>query len=71
MAYPFILVLYDATKHRAFWLDVQTYVEEQEIDFDAAAGKTVTLRIPTQNELSLRAIDRFREMSLARMETPS
>lgn len=27
-SYPFILVLYDAQRHRGFWLDVQNYVDE-------------------------------------------
>jgi hypothetical protein len=62
---PFILVLYDAQKHRAFWVDVQSYVQTHE-PLEQADQETVTLRIPTDNTLTVRAIDRFREMSLAR-----
>ena len=65
--HPFILVLYDACKHRAFWLDVQTYVDERELQEDASS-ESVTLRIPSDNKLTLRAVDLFRKMSLARME---
>lgn len=64
VAHPFILVLYDARKHRAFWIDVQVYVDEHPID----DRDTVTIRIPTANKLDLRAIDRFRSMSLARQD---
>jgi hypothetical protein len=67
--HPFILVLYDAARHCAYWLDIQSYVEEQrELDEDPASD-TVTLRIPIQNRLSVRAIDRFRRMSLARIRS--
>lgn len=62
VAHPFILVLYDAQKHRAFWIDVQRYVDEHVIE----DKETVAIWIPTKNRLSLFAIDRFRKMSLAR-----
>jgi hypothetical protein len=62
VAHPFILVLYDAQKHSAFWIDVQTYIDEHGID----DRKTATVRIPTKNRLTISAIDQFRKMSLAR-----
>lgn len=65
VAHPFILVLYDAQKHRAFWIDVQAYVDEHAID----DRDTVTIRIPSKNKLDLNAVDRFRAMSLARQGT--
>ena len=55
---PFILVLYDAQKHRAFWVDVQAYVQEHEL-LEHADGETVTLRIPADNRVTVRAIDLF------------
>lgn len=63
---PLVLVLYDAQRNRAFWLDVQDFVDTERIPA-RAAGETLTLRIPTANKLTLQAIDRFRKMSLARM----
>ncbi len=60
--HPFILVLYDAKKHRAFWIDMQAYVDEN----TPRGGKTWTVRIPTRNKLTLTAVDRFRTMSLIR-----
>lgn len=62
---PLMLVLYDAQKNRAFWLDVQDFVDTQKIPA-TSAGETLTVRIPTANKLTLRAIDHFRKLSLAR-----
>ena len=67
--HPFILILYDAQQHRAFWLNIQSYVDQRHIQEDVAS-ETVTLHIPSENKLNLRAIDLFRNMSLARMERP-
>ena len=66
-AHPFILVLYDAQNHRAFWIDVQTYVDEHGIE----DRRRMTVRIPAQNRLTVNAIDRFRELSLARRQSPT
>lgn len=62
--HPVILVVYDAEKHRGFWLDVQRYVDEQAPQVE---GDTVTLRVPLQNRLTLRAVDDIRHLSLSRM----
>ena len=67
VAHPFILVLYDAQNHRAFWIDVQTYVDEHGIE----DRRRMTVRIPTQNRLTVYAIDRFRELSLSRRQSPT
>lgn len=67
--YPFILVLYDAQKHRAFWLDVQVYVDAHADEVGRALEKealTITVRIPVKNKLTVTAIDRFRRLLLER-----
>ena len=66
VAHPFILVLYDAQKHRAFWIDMQSYLDEHGIE----DTETLTVRIPRRNVLTVNAIDRFRKMSLARTQSP-
>jgi len=66
--HPFILVQYDAQKHRAFWVDIQSYIDQHKIK---DAQKTWAVRIPTQNKLTVNAIDRFRQMSLALRESPT
>jgi len=60
--HPFILVLYDAQKHRAFWIDIQAYIDDNK---DRIGDKqTLAVRIPIKNNLTVRAIERFRELSL-------
>ena len=68
--HPVILVLYDARKDRAFWLDIQQHCDElnetnpSKLELDA---ETITLRMPNKNRLTLRAVDQFRLLSLSRM----
>lgn len=65
LAHPFILVLYDANKHRAFWIDILSYVESRAID----DRETLTVHIPFQNKLTVTSVDHFRELSLERMQS--
>jgi hypothetical protein len=64
--HPFILVLYDAVKCNGYWLDVRQYTDENLSGLDPDQ-KTTRVRIPLSNKISVRSIDRFREMSLERM----
>ena len=57
---PVALVVYDAAADRAFWLDVQEYGREYEIDEDPG-GATVTLRVPVTDTFDGRAVARLRE----------
>ena len=61
---PVVLVLYDAQKHRGFWLDVQHYIEQGR-DFEEDQDEAI-IRIPVGNKLTVRAVDRFRDMSIER-----
>jgi len=61
---PVVLVLYDAQKHRGFWLDIQHYIEQGR-EFEEDQDEAI-IRIPVGNKLTLRAVDRFREMSIER-----
>jgi hypothetical protein len=65
--FPFLLVLYDAVRHRGYWVDVRRYVDNvlKEVDPDQ---KTTTIRMPWSSRITVKSIDRFREMSIARME---
>ena len=65
IVHPFILVVYDAARNRAFWLDIQEYADQVDIDHDA---ETVTLRVPAKNKLTVLAVDHFRMLSLNRMD---
>jgi hypothetical protein len=64
---PFVVVLYDAQRHRGFWVAVREYVDQWRLDLDHEQ-RTVDLHIPWANRVTLRTIDRFRKLSLARME---
>ncbi len=63
---PFILVLYDAIRHKGYWVEVRRYVDEVLGGLDPDQ-KTTAIRIPWTSKITVRSIDRFREMSIARM----
>lgn len=62
---PVVLVLYDAEKHRAFWIDIQEYIEQGR-EFEEDQDEAI-IRIPVDNKLTVRAVDQFRRMSLDRI----
>ncbi len=61
--YPFILVVFDAQAERAFWLHVQDYVKRHP-DSVNSERKSVSVRIPVSNRLTVESVAAFRKMSL-------
>lgn len=61
--HPFILVVFDASEDKAFWLHVQEYITEHPDRVDPHK-ETVNVHIPTSNKLTLRSIDHFHQLSL-------
>ena len=61
--FPVVIVVYQREKHRGFWLHIQEYLDRNPGVMESDAS-TATLRIPIHNKLDVRAIDRFRELSL-------
>jgi hypothetical protein len=59
---PFVLVLYDARRNRAFWVDIRSYIDDRQLDIEETQQQ-ITVRIPAKNTV----IDRFRKMSLSRI----
>ena len=57
---PFILVLYDATGDRAYWLDVQEAFAGGRIFEAARSGSRLTLRLQEAQALDGDAINEFR-----------
>jgi hypothetical protein len=57
---PVILVLFDATRKRAYWLFVQRYFEDTAHQPKKGA-KTVRVRVPTRQAVNRVAIVRMRE----------
>jgi hypothetical protein len=63
---PFVLVLYDAIRNRAYWLDIRRYIDDILSGLDIEQ-KTVQVRFPWTNKMTVKTIDLFRGMSLSRM----
>jgi hypothetical protein len=61
---PFVLVVYDAKNDRAYWLYLRAYVDKHPRLLESDQS-TVTVRIPMRNKVTLRAVDNWRELSLA------
>jgi hypothetical protein len=67
---PVILIIYDARKDTAYWLYVQSYFRRCKGFNLFAAGKTVTIAVPTANVVTpaaVRRFARFRDRVLAQM----
>lgn len=60
---PVILVIYDGKKNRAYWLYVQEYIDAKNVRGEDLLldQDRVTVRIPSNNRLNRRAIEKFRE----------
>jgi len=61
--YPFILVVFDVKEDKAFWLDIQDYVNFRPDVLDPGR-ETVNVHIPVSNKLNVQAIEYFRTKSL-------
>jgi Domain of unknown function (DUF4365) len=56
---PYILIVYDAQTNVGYWLYVQAFFAEQ-IDFDLAKiGKTITVHLKIEHQVSPEAIQQF------------
>ena len=58
---PVILVVYDTSTNRAYWLYVQAYFERLTGFSIHEAGKRVTIHVPITNLVNETAIRRFRD----------
>ncbi len=59
---PVILVLFDATRKRAYWIPVQEYFREDPARRPKRGTKTVRVRLPRQRSVSRRAIAAMRDL---------
>lgn len=57
---PVILILFDASRRRAYWLDVQNYFHQQPARRPRAGAKTVRVRVPARQIVNRRTIVRIR-----------
>jgi hypothetical protein len=58
---PVVLILYDATAERAYWLAVQEYARQRDIDPDTE-GESVTLAVPLANVFDPAAVRVVRDL---------
>jgi hypothetical protein len=59
---PVILILFDATRRRAFWLSIQQYFEENVSRQPKKGTKTVRVRVPKSQSVNRRAIAKMRDL---------
>jgi Domain of unknown function (DUF4365) len=59
---PVILILYYATRKRAYWLAIKQYFSEDNARRPKKGTKTVRVRVPTRQIISRRAIAKMRDL---------
>jgi Domain of unknown function (DUF4365) len=59
--FPVFLVLFDASRRRAWWLDVQRYFHEKATRRPKKGAKRVRVRIPNRQVMNRRAIAHLRD----------
>jgi Domain of unknown function (DUF4365) len=59
---PVILILFDASRRRAYWLDIQRYFYEDATRRPKKSAKTVRVRIPKRQVVTRRAIAKMRDL---------
>jgi hypothetical protein len=69
--FPVILILFDASRRRAFWLAVQNYFGEDPARRPKKGAKTVRVRVPTGQVVNRRAIAKWRELKWKTVNKPT
>jgi hypothetical protein len=59
---PVILILFDATRRRAFWLAIQNYFATDISRRPTKGTKTVRVRVPGRQAVNRRAVAKLREL---------
>lgn len=62
---PVILILFDASRRRAFWVCVQTYFNEHPARRPKKGARTVRVRVPRRQVVNRRAIAKLRDLKWA------
>jgi hypothetical protein len=61
---PVVLVLFDASRRKAYWLDIQRYFREDTARRPKRGAKTVRVRVPKRHLVNRHAIQKMRELRL-------
>jgi hypothetical protein len=59
---PVILILFDASRRRAYWLAIQEYFRADDSKRPKKGAKTVRVRVPKRQVVNARAITAMREL---------
>ena len=66
--FPFILIVFDVARDRAFWLHIQEYVRGRRGVLEESR-EMVNVQIPLTNKLTQKSIELFRTLSLKMVES--
>jgi hypothetical protein len=58
--FPVILILFDASRRRAYWLDVQRYFHGEAAHRPKGGAKSIRVRVPARQTVTRRAVARMR-----------
>jgi hypothetical protein len=67
---PVILVLYDASYRRAYWLAIQRYFREDTSRQPRKGAKTIRVRVPKRQVVNRHAIAKIRDLKLEARDWP-
>src|SRR5215831_4352439 len=68
---PVILILYDASRRRAYWLCVQNYFSKDVARQPKKGAKTVRVRVPARQPVNERAVANWRSLKGAAWHPPT
>jgi hypothetical protein len=68
---PVILILFDASRRRAYWLSVQRYFREQVARQPKKGAKTIRVRVPKRQTVNRRTIAHLRDLKWAAHRQPT
>ncbi len=66
---PVVLVLFEASRRRAYWLYIQDYFHSDPSRRSKARAKTVRLRVPARQTVNRQAMTRMRRLKTGRTGT--
>jgi hypothetical protein len=59
---PVILILFDASRRRAYWVHIQSCFGEDAVRLPKTGAKTVRAHVPTRQILNQRAVTKWRDL---------
>ncbi len=68
---PVILILFDASRTRAFWIQVQAYFHGNATRRPKKGAKTVRVRVPARQVVNRRAVGQWRELKRQALQQPA